>query len=112
MNKAVFWNVTPCGSCKNRRFANLIASIIRLTRIGQLRTLAVTNNRRTLRKIRLLVTANVLSAPILITLMKEAMRSSERSVLTRTMRRNILEDRTLTLMSVCWDCFQSLVTGT
>jgi hypothetical protein len=20
MNKAVFWDVTPCGSCKNRRF--------------------------------------------------------------------------------------------
>jgi hypothetical protein len=31
----VFWDVTPCGSCKNRRFG---ASIIRVTRIGELRT--------------------------------------------------------------------------
>jgi hypothetical protein len=68
-----------------------IASIIRVTRIGELQTLAVTNNRRTL--LRLLVNANVvLSTSILVALIVEAIRSSETSVLTRITRRNIQED--------------------
>jgi hypothetical protein len=68
----------------------LSASIIRVTRIGELgTTLAVTNNRRRCVR-RLLVTASVvLSSPILVTLMKEALSSSETSVLTRATRRNI-----------------------
>jgi hypothetical protein len=42
---------------------------------------------------RLLVTANVVpSSPILVTLMMEALQSSQRSVLTRTTRRKIPED--------------------
>jgi hypothetical protein len=39
----------------------------------------------------LLVTVNVPSSPILVTLMMEALISSETSVLTRAMRRNIPE---------------------
>jgi hypothetical protein len=65
----------------------LSASFIRVTRIGELRTtLAVTSNRLLFLSSvrRLLVTASVVpSSPILVTLMKEALSSSETSVLTR-----------------------------
>jgi hypothetical protein len=68
-----------------------IASIIRVTRIGELGTmLAVTNNKARYEDI--LVPANVPSSPILITLMMEAIRSSATSVLTRATRRNVSQD--------------------
>jgi hypothetical protein len=44
---------------------------------------------------RLLVTANVPSSPILVTMIKEALSASETTVLTRPTRRNIPEDAVL-----------------
>jgi sulfur relay (sulfurtransferase) DsrC/TusE family protein len=80
----------------------LSASFITVTRIGELGTIrTVISNRRTLQRNtthlvflrivrRLLVKYSVVpSSPILVTLMKEALSSSETSVLTRAIRRNI-----------------------
>jgi hypothetical protein len=71
-----------------------MASIIRVTIIGELGTkIAVTSNRSALLRslLQLLVTANVPNSPI-VTLMMEAISFSETLVLTRATWRNSPED--------------------
>jgi hypothetical protein len=63
---AVFWDVMPCGSCKNRRSGGTYRSVLQL-----------------------LVTANVPSSQNLVTLVMQVICSSETAVLTRPTRRNI-----------------------
>jgi hypothetical protein len=81
----------------------LTASNIKVAGIGELGTLTVISNRRTLRRIqihiflrsvrRLIVMAKVVpSSSIPVTLMLEALSSSETSVLTRATRQNITAD--------------------
>jgi hypothetical protein len=89
MKNSIFWDVALWLLDVSE---DHIASIIWVTRIGGLgTTLALTTN-----VLRLLLNANVVpSSQIFITLIMDAIRSSETPVLTRATRRNIPEDAIL-----------------
>jgi hypothetical protein len=96
MKNTVFWDVTQCDSLRTEVLEERIASIIRVTRFGELgATLTVTPTEAyceetvtLLSLLRLLVTTNIVpSSPILVTPMMEVIRSSETSLLTRASRR-------------------------
>jgi hypothetical protein len=136
MKNGVVWDVTPFGSCKNGRFGGTLlvtANVVLVTLMKEAISSSETSGltRATWRNIPedvilhlvflrsmrwLLVTASVLpSSPILVTLMKEAISSSETSVLTRATWRNIPEGiilRTLRCSFIQKECStpDSLVT--
>jgi hypothetical protein len=64
VKSAVFWDVTPCGSCENRRSIHSVRRLVVMACI-------------------------VPSSLIVVTLMMEALSSSETSVLTRATWCNI-----------------------
>jgi hypothetical protein len=111
MKNGVFWDLTPCGSYKNRRFEETYhlhkqGDKSWWTILRSVRPLLVTANVVPSSQIlvtlmmevitsvrRLLVTANVVpSSQILVTLMTEVLSYVETSVLTRSTRRNIPEN--------------------
>jgi hypothetical protein len=83
------WDVTQCGSCKNRRFGEIYRLHHQGKRISELYTTFPVNSDWGTHP----TNANVVpSSLILFTLMMEAISSSKTSVLTRIMRHNIPED--------------------
>jgi hypothetical protein len=80
MKNVVFWHVTSFGSCKIRRFRGTYRLHHQVTLVF-LRSV-----------LRLLVTANVSSLAILVTLMMDAICSFETLVLIRAAQRNISEN--------------------
>jgi hypothetical protein len=77
MKNGVFWDVTPCDSCKNRRFGGTTRRNIPED------TILHSNRRENLKSYNI-----VPSSPILVTLIG----SSDTSVLTRATRHHIPED--------------------
>jgi hypothetical protein len=92
--KAVSWNVTPRGSYKNRRFGGKHRLNYQGDKNRRARYVCSNQQPKHYDKVflrserRLLVTANVPTSPIPVTLITDAIHSSETSVLTRSTRSN------------------------
>jgi hypothetical protein len=88
MKNAVISDVTPCGSCKNRRVGGTYRLHHQDAKNERAKN-SVSSNHQPKHSAKKYY---VLSSPILVTLMMEAIRNSETSVLSRTTRHNITED--------------------
>jgi hypothetical protein len=88
MKDAVFWDGTPHGSCKNRCFAGKYRLHHHGDKNRQARNNISKSSNQSMQQSAL--TPNVVpSLPILVTMMMEAIHSSEMLVLTRATWRNI-----------------------
>jgi hypothetical protein len=92
MKNLILWDVTPCGCCKNRRFGRSHLFIIggdknRRAKNKQTRCEEISSQRASVA-----IYGYVPGSPILVTLIMEALSSSEMSVLIRATRRVITED--------------------
>jgi hypothetical protein len=92
MKNDIFWMLRPVALVRTDVSQERSVSIIMVTRIGELRTTLAVYIVFLSSVRRLLVTDNVPSSSILVTLMMEAPCSSETSVVLRAMLRNIPED--------------------
>jgi hypothetical protein len=94
LKNAVFWDVTPCGSCNNRRFERNYWLHQQSAKNQQGRNNVIIN---------LLVTTNVVTSSLIFyTLMMETISSSETSVIAIATRRHIQEDGILQACTTLW----------
>jgi hypothetical protein len=92
MKDAIFCDIRPCGSCKNRHFEGKYHLYHQGDKNRRGRNSVSSNTVFLLSVLRLLVTANIPISPILVALMMEVIRSFETSVLTKTTPCNMRQD--------------------